>query len=138
MVASFVIPAHLAVPSPVSADPGIMKWDTVSTPGSWNDKNDILSNPNFATWGDNPTGSEVFYLAAGNDGRTLLASVLVDSNTFVAPTPAAPAGFGRGVLYVSFDGGISWSISNYHFFNFCTSSFWSNFSSICFMDFWFR
>ncbi len=41
MVASFVIPVSIAAPAAVSADPGIMRWDTVLTPNSMPLKNDI-------------------------------------------------------------------------------------------------
>jgi len=43
MVASFVVPMNIAAPAAVSADPGIMKWDTVSTPGSIEGKGDIIN-----------------------------------------------------------------------------------------------
>jgi len=43
MVASFVLPVNIAAPAAVSADPGIMKWDTVSTPASIEGKNDVLN-----------------------------------------------------------------------------------------------
>ncbi len=77
MVASFVIPVNLAAPSPVSADPGIMKWDTVSTPNAVVGKNDIL-NPHLAAvafpgpdvFADVARGSEIIAMAAGNDGMT--------------------------------------------------------------------
>ena len=42
MVASFVVPMNIAAPSPVSADPGIMKWDIVSTPAMQPAKNDMV------------------------------------------------------------------------------------------------
>ena len=68
MVASFVIPVNIAAPSAVSADPGIMKWDTVSTPGAGVGKNDIL---NWHAIGANTgQGSEILSFAAGNDGMT--------------------------------------------------------------------
>ena len=44
MVASFVIPVSIAAPAAVSADPGIMRWDTVLTPNSMPLKNDIDNN----------------------------------------------------------------------------------------------
>ena len=34
LVASFIVPANLASPAAVEADPGICKWDTVSTPAA--------------------------------------------------------------------------------------------------------
>jgi len=77
MVASFVVPMNIAAPSPVSADPGIMKWDTVSTPGAAVGKNDIMNshvlNPVTDTgFGANTgMGSEILDMAAGNDGVTM-------------------------------------------------------------------
>ncbi|MFA5066335.1 MAG: hypothetical protein WC566_12850, partial [Dehalococcoidia bacterium] len=79
MVASFVVPVNIAAPSAVSADPGIMKWDTVSTPISVSGKNDILNmkdpvgitldllgGPAFSG-----RGSSIDDMAAGNDGMTI-------------------------------------------------------------------
>ena len=73
MVVSFLIPVNIAVPSAVSADPGIMKWDTVSTPGSYPSQNDII---NFHGTGANTgQGSEVLDFAVGSDGTTIIAIV---------------------------------------------------------------
>ncbi|MGD0855709.1 MAG: hypothetical protein ABSA18_07865, partial [Dehalococcoidia bacterium] len=71
MVVSFLIPVNIAVPSAVSADPGIMKWDTISTPGSYPTQNDIINS--FGTGANTGQGSEIIDLAAGNDGTTLIA-----------------------------------------------------------------
>ena len=68
MVASFVVPANIAAPSAVSADPGIMKWDTVSTPNSVAGKNDVLNK--YSPWGTDK-GSEILDMAVGNDGMTV-------------------------------------------------------------------
>jgi len=110
IAASYAIPANSIMPSPVSANPGIMKWDTVNTPGSDTQKNDIL-NPHIPDGADIPTGSEVYYLAV--NGNTMLASVLLDSNALVTPPAPAPAGVGQGVFYASSNGGLTWSISTY-------------------------
>ncbi|MDD5494034.1 MAG: hypothetical protein PHG36_05095, partial [Dehalococcoidia bacterium] len=110
IAASYAIPANSIMPSPVSANPGIMKWDTVNTPGSDTQKNDIL-NPHIPDGADIPTGSEVYYLAV--NGNSMLASVLLDSNALAAPPAPAPAGTGQGVFYASTNGGMSWSISAY-------------------------
>ena len=32
LIASFVVPAKLANPTPVAADPGLMEWTPVTTP----------------------------------------------------------------------------------------------------------
>ena len=71
MVVSFLIPVNIAVPSAVSADPGIMKWDTVSTPGSYPTSNDILNL--HGTGANTGQGSEVLDLAIGNDSKTVIA-----------------------------------------------------------------
>ena len=85
MVASFVIPASIVAPAAVSADPGIMRWDTVLTPNSMPLKNDIDNNqivsyaiPIPAPSGDigpglgaKARGSEIESMAVGNDGMTL-------------------------------------------------------------------
>ncbi|MCX6005141.1 MAG: hypothetical protein NT082_05660, partial [Chloroflexi bacterium] len=110
IVASFVIPANSLIPSSVSANPGIMKWDTVNTPGTDAQKNDIL-NPHIPDGANVPTGSEVYYMAV--NGNTMLASVLLDANALVVPPALAPAGNGLGVFYVTTNGGLSWSISRY-------------------------
>jgi len=69
MVASFVVPMNIAAPSAVTADPGIMKWDTVSTPGSVSGRNDIY---NFHVPGTiDGLGSEFLSMAVGNDGVTV-------------------------------------------------------------------
>ncbi|MCX6006278.1 MAG: hypothetical protein NTZ34_03340, partial [Chloroflexi bacterium] len=99
MVVSFIIPVNIAVPSAVSADPGIMKWDTVSTPGSYPTQNDIL---NFhATGANTGQGSEVLDLAVGSDGTTLIAIVRTWSS--------ATAKYYVNKIYRSANSGISFS-----------------------------
>ncbi|MFA5400629.1 MAG: hypothetical protein WC359_09335 [Dehalococcoidia bacterium] len=71
MVASFVVPVNIAAPSAVSADPGIMKWDTVSTPMSVSGKNDILNEKDVTIGNFNGMGSSINGMAAGNDGMTI-------------------------------------------------------------------
>ncbi len=71
MVASFVVPMNVAAPSAVSADPGIMKWDTVSTPSSVSGMNDIL-NDHYITSPFTAQGSSINGMAVGNDGMTLV------------------------------------------------------------------
>ena len=60
LVASFIIPTNLASPSAVQA--GVCKWDQVEMPGSILARADVLP-------------SEVYKIAAGNDGVTVLAMV---------------------------------------------------------------
>jgi len=93
MVASFVVPMNIAAPSAVSADPGIMKWDTVITPGAFPGKNDIL-NPHWngtAATGT-PYGSEIIDFAIGNDGITypFIVKTLVPDLIGALPPPVQP------------------------------------------------
>ncbi|MDD5313467.1 MAG: hypothetical protein PHO26_10570, partial [Dehalococcoidia bacterium] len=69
MVASFVLPTFVAEPSAVSADPGIMKWDTVNTPNARPLANDIMNH--HAAGANTGMGSELLDMAIGNDGLTL-------------------------------------------------------------------
>ena len=79
LVASFVIPASIAAPAAVSADPGIMRWDTIMTPEAFPLKGDIDNTYiKGNTWtppggdGSNvPRGSEILSQAVGNDGMTI-------------------------------------------------------------------
>ncbi len=79
MVASFVIPTSIAAPAAVSADPGIMRWDTVMTPEAFPLKNDIdntyigtfANNPPGGDGSNDPRGSEILSMAVGNDGMTI-------------------------------------------------------------------
>ena len=79
MVASFVIPINIAAPSAVSADPGIMKWDTISTPNQMIGKNDLLNAHGLGA--NTGQGSEILSMAVGNDGMTVAAVV----RTWIAP-----------------------------------------------------
>ena len=104
VIAAMLAPVGVWSPLPARADAGIMRWDTVGTPGSVAGRNDILSHV-----GDNLTGSEIRDLAVGDDGKTLIAAVTVDNRTiFSDNTPGS-----LGVLYATTDGGISWSLSAY-------------------------
>jgi hypothetical protein len=69
MVASFVVPMNIAAPAAVTADPGIMKWDTVSTPGSVSGKNDLFNY--HKAYQETGIGSEIIAMAVGNDGVTI-------------------------------------------------------------------
>jgi len=121
MVASFVVPMNVAAPSPVSADPGIMKWDTVSTPGSAVGKNDIVNNHgggtatavNFGTGANTGMGSEILDMAAGNDGMTVAYIVRNYTGLDITNGPGAAAVYGaafgnyRNLFYISNTFGIA-------------------------------
>jgi len=102
-----LLPSGLLKPSSTEAAPGVMRWDTVTTPGSVPGKNDIL-NP-YININDTFTGSEIRDLAVGNDGKILLAAVTVDNRTVVGSNIPGPL----GILYTTADGGISWSTAAY-------------------------
>ena len=98
-------------PAPAAA--GVMRWDTVSTPNSVPNRNDVL-NPLFS---DNRSGgSEIRDLAVGNDGKTLVAAVTVDNWTSginvpgAVISPASVPGHGAvGIVMSSVNSGISWT-----------------------------
>lgn len=71
-----------ASPQPVNAEPDMLKWTRLDTPGSTTEKNDIVSP------------SEVNRIAVGSDGNTFYAVDIANANN---------------ALYKSADGGISWS-----------------------------
>jgi len=96
-----VIPGSPAI---VNAQPGIMKWDTISTPNSRPSKNDVL-NPYID---GNPTGSEIRDLSIGSNGTTLIAAITVDNRT-INDIPGPPL----GILLGSTNAGISWSNTAY-------------------------
>ena len=94
---------------PYSASAGIMRWDTVSTPNSQPDRNDVL-NPLFS---DNlPGGSEIRDVAIGNDGQTLIAAVTIDTWTVTPELPGQPHG-AQGIIMASSNSGITWTHSPY-------------------------
>jgi len=105
LAALVALPSGLLNPHQAEAAPGIMRWDTVTTPNSVPNRNDVL-NPYI---GDNFRGSEIRDLAVGNDGRILIAAVTVDNRTIEAANIPGPL----GVLYTTADGGISWSTAAY-------------------------
>jgi hypothetical protein len=71
---------------PALADPAVLKWTRITTPGSVYDKNDIVSP------------CEVNRIAIGSD-----------SKTFYAVDIANPGIIGSKTLYKSVDSGISWN-----------------------------
>ena len=105
IISNFVLPGDSFLSLPAEASPGIMRWETVSTPYSYPGRNDIL-NPLI---GGAFTGSEIRDLSVGSDGTTLLTAVTVDAryiNTAAAPGPL-------GVLLASPDRGVSWTVAPY-------------------------
>ena len=108
IIAAMVVPVGVLSPLPARADSGMMRWETVSTPNSVPNRNDIL-NTYTNTVATDPTGSEIRDLAMGDDGKTLIAAVTVDNRTIVDSNNPGPL----GVLYTTANGGISWSTAAY-------------------------
>ena len=120
MAALFTVIALMAImflPSPFTmqradaADPGLMKWESVQTPGSFPGRNDAghlgrcdILNPQFPLGADSPKGSEIIDMAAGNDGK----SVTVAVRTWVSDNYSGLSGRIRNVQLFSNDNGISW------------------------------
>jgi hypothetical protein len=132
MVASFVLPVNIAAPSAVSADPGIMKWDTVSTPASIEGKNDVLNlhwqDPtvqgavcNIYGYDQTGFGNEIIDMAVGNDGMTIYWIVRTVINVPASSNPGTlPAPFNTGsffatanALYKSTNNGISATLTQF-------------------------
>jgi len=84
LVASLVIPANLASPAKVEADPGICKWDTIREPGALPGSGAITP------------ATENLDIAIGSDGATI---VVVQMTAAVTGT----------TFQYSTTGGISWS-----------------------------
>jgi len=74
-------------PEPVLADPGVLRWTRIDTPGAVPGKNDIVSP------------SEVNRIAIGSDGKTFYAVDIPNSDNTT----------GNKALYKSTDSGVSWS-----------------------------
>ncbi len=107
MIAGSLLPEGFLKPS--SATAGIMRWDTISTPNSQPDRNDVL-NPLFS---DNIScGSEIRDLAVSNDGKTLIAAMTVDNWTIKSGSIGDPHG-PLGIIMASSNYGISWTYSPY-------------------------
>jgi hypothetical protein len=70
-ITSLVFSGSIVKSPAVSADPGIMKWDTVSTPMSVPGKNDILNEKDVTVGDMNGMGSSIEGMAVGNDGVTI-------------------------------------------------------------------
>jgi hypothetical protein len=72
LVVSFVLPASMASPTSVAADPGICKWDTLPEPGA------IFGT--FVVGGYNGLGTEIIDYAAGNDSNSVAFIVRFDTS----------------------------------------------------------
>jgi len=105
IIAGSLLPGGFTQPSPASA--GVMRWDTISTPNSQPNKNDVL-NPLFSD--DWSGGSEIRDLVTGSDGKTLVAAVTVDNWTISPGSTGQPHG-PLGIVMSSNNGGISWTQS---------------------------
>ncbi len=84
LVASFVVPMNLTGRATVEADPGVMRWSTVDTPGRLAGGVGDITND----WGIN--GSAIHDLAIGPDSMTLLASI----RDIPTPFTGVPVGTG--------------------------------------------
>jgi len=125
MVASFVLPVNIAAPAAVSADPGIMKWDTVSTPASIEGKNDVLNlhwqDPTVQglpcqIYGYDQTGfgNEIIDMAVGNDGMTIYWVVRTAVNIPATSSPTGAALIAvANVMYKSSNNGISATLTQF-------------------------
>ena len=109
LVASFLVPASVASPAPVSADPGLMEWTPVVTPDTRASSRDELHSPNYAALGDDG-GSEIIKLVVGNDGSTMYCLVRSIGESLTAG--GAPK-FGAIQMLKSNNGGRTWSIANH-------------------------
>jgi hypothetical protein len=114
VASGFMLAAAPSQPAIANGD-GIMKWDTITTPNSDPNKNDVL-NPYI---GGNFTGSEIRDLSVGSNGTTLIAAVTIDARYI---NPAAAAG-PLGILLYTNSGGIAWSTSAY--LHLISSSSWN-------------
>ena len=137
MVASFVVPMNIAAPAAVSADPGIMKWDFVMTPGAQEGKGDIVNlhpqdptaqgalSPASGIYGysDHGFGNDIIDMAIANDGVTVYiisrsvvnvpAASLVNEGYDALLGPAS-ALIVANILYVTNNSGISSTTAKYN------------------------
>ena len=123
MVASFVVPVNIAAPSAMSAEPGIMKWDIITTPASIEGKNDVLNlhwqDPTVQVAANNiygydeiGFGSEIIDMAVANDGMTIytIGRAGINMPAWSNPLPAPMDGSllaSINSLYKTTNGGIS-------------------------------
>ena len=104
LVASFVVPAKLASPASVDADPGLMEWTIVDTPDSQPGLTDSLYTEFNGAFPED--GSELIKLLVGNDGNRMVVQV--------ARGDRMAAGTAGVVFLTSRNGGRSWSLATYN------------------------
>jgi hypothetical protein len=97
LVASFVLPTGLVSPASVAADPGICKWDALTTPGFLPLKNDIAGS--FAY--------DIHDMAVGGDGATVLLVAQTWLSHAVLPSQLPTNGTFNNQLYYSPNNGLS-------------------------------
>jgi len=99
LVASFVLPTGLVSPASVAADPGICKWDALTTPGYLPLKNDIAGS--FAY--------EIHDMAVGGDGATVLLVAQYWLSNAVLPSQLPLNGTFNNQLFYSSNNGLSFT-----------------------------
>jgi len=124
---------YVRSPAMVSADPGIMKWDTITTPSAIEGKNDVLNlhwqDPtvqgavcNIYGYDETGFGNEIIDMAVGNDGMTIY--FIARSGINLSATTCASAGLGAmypggtiviaNGLFASTNNGISASLAKHN------------------------
>jgi hypothetical protein len=90
LVAGFVVPASLASPPAVQADPGICKWDTLKEPGNL-PGTEVIAR-----------GTDIIDLAVGSDSNTVVAVVDEGPTSYSAgPTNLFKWSNTRGLFWTS-------------------------------------
>lgn len=117
LIASFVVPAKLATPEPVSAQQPPMEWLPVDTPDTEPGILKALYTPvpfgaaAVFTGAGPEAGTEITKLLIGNDGTTMYVRYTRGDATNVSAVPPGPA---RSRLLKSVDGGVTWSTAAYN------------------------
>jgi len=99
LVASFVVPTNMISPAPVGADPGVCKWDALSTPGYLPLKNDL----------GGALGYDIHDMAVGGDSATVLLVAQYYLPGIVLPPQLPPEGTLTNNLYYTNNNGISFT-----------------------------
>ncbi len=112
LVASFVVPARLMSPEPVSAaaEQSKMQWWPVDTPDTAAGQTNNLFSP---IWNGAEAGSEIVKLLVGSNGTTMYA-IYTRSPVGGAPPTWDDNTWSRVRFMMSRDGGRSWSGANYN------------------------
>jgi len=105
LVASFIVPGHLVTPSSVEADPGMAKWDALTTPGVSIGRWDLGYFPALAALGR--AGTDTIDLAVGGDGNTIAIVTRTGATSSTLGYPVA------NILLVSSNNGISFSAAQW-------------------------